>query len=36
MDGVGWVDSSGSLWLFGGSGNGANSNGYLNDFWKYN
>ncbi|RTL10656.1 MAG: galactose oxidase [Neisseriaceae bacterium] len=36
MDGIGWVDSSGNLWLFGGSGNGASSNGYLNDFWKYN
>lgn len=27
-----WVDSSGSLWLFGGSG----YNGTLNDLWKYN
>lgn len=34
---VGWVDSSGNLWLFGGLGNsstGTNS-GYLNDLWEY-
>jgi hypothetical protein len=30
-----WTDASGNLWLFGGDGNGAGSNGYLNDLWKY-
>jgi hypothetical protein len=33
---VGWVDSSGDLWLFGGAGFPANGNsGLLNDLWKY-
>ena len=35
MDGVGWVDMSGNLWLFAGSGNGFSSNGNLNDLWQY-
>jgi len=31
-----WTDSSGNLWLFGGSGRDANSTqGELNDLWKY-
>lgn len=38
---VAWIDSSGSLWLFGGfgydsaSGTGGTS-GYLNDLWEFN
>ena len=33
---AGWVDSSGSLWLFGGSGwDGAGTGGNLNDLWRY-
>lgn len=33
---VAWVDSSGSFWLFGGSGHGAAGNaGDLNDLWRY-
>jgi N-acetylneuraminic acid mutarotase len=34
-DAIGWVESTGKLWLFGGSGNAANSSGYLNDLWQY-
>lgn len=31
-----WTDSSGNLWLFGGTGYGASgSSGFLNDLWKY-
>lgn len=30
-----WTDASGKLWLFGGDGYAAVSNGYLNDLWKY-
>jgi N-acetylneuraminic acid mutarotase len=31
-----WFDSSGNLWLFGGSGyDAAGGHGYLNDLWKY-
>lgn len=30
-----WRDAAGNLWLFGGSGFGAGSQGYLNDLWKY-
>ncbi|MGA2710769.1 MAG: kelch repeat-containing protein [Steroidobacteraceae bacterium] len=30
---VTWIDSSGNLWLFGGSGY---DQGYLNDLWKFN
>ena len=30
-----WIDSSGHLWLFGGSGSGSAGNGYLNDLWQY-
>lgn len=34
----GWIDSSGNLWLFGGNGVDASSEGYsgiLNDLWKF-
>jgi hypothetical protein len=31
-----WVDLSGNLWLFGGGGYALNSEGALNDLWKYN
>jgi len=35
--GVSWIDSSGNLWLFGGSGIDAHGNdGNLNDLWEYN
>ena len=35
-DAVSWVDSSGNLWLFGGTGyDSAGTNGPLNDLWKY-
>ncbi|MCC2624580.1 MAG: hypothetical protein K0R14_453 [Burkholderiales bacterium] len=34
-DGVGFVDSKGNLWIFGGAGNGVNGTGNLNDLWKY-
>ncbi len=30
-----WIDSSGTLWLFGGVGYGGTSNGYLNDLWEF-
>ena len=35
---VGWTDSSGNLWLFGGEGEDASGtpNGILNDLWEYN
>lgn len=34
--GVGWIDSSGNLWLFGGKGyDSAGTLGYLNDLWEY-
>jgi len=33
---AGWTDTSGNLWLFGGSGfDAAGTNGELNDLWKY-
>jgi hypothetical protein len=33
---VGWTDSAGALWLFGGAGaDSAGTNGFLNDLWKY-
>lgn len=35
-DSIGWIDANSNLWIFGGAGNGANSNGNLNDLWKYN
>lgn len=40
IDAVGWVESNGNLWLFGGKGEDANgtslaSNNNLNDLWKY-
>jgi Secretion system C-terminal sorting domain/Galactose oxidase, central domain len=31
-----WIDASGNLWLFGGSGFGTGTLGYLSDLWKYN
>ncbi|HMK25824.1 MAG TPA: kelch repeat-containing protein [Chitinophagaceae bacterium] len=30
-----WRDAAGNLWLFGGSGYGTSSIGYLNDLWKF-
>jgi hypothetical protein len=30
-----WADSSGHLWIFGGSGNSSSTSGVLNDLWKY-
>jgi hypothetical protein len=35
---IGWTDSSGNLWLFGGEGEDASGtpNGILNDLWEYN
>jgi hypothetical protein len=34
---MGWADSSGNLWLFGGSGyDSAKTSGILNDLWKFN
>ena len=33
---VSWTDTSGNMWLFGGSGTGAVTTGTLNDLWKYN
>jgi N-acetylneuraminic acid mutarotase len=34
---IGWADSAGNLWLFGGAGFDSNgTNGSLNDLWKYN
>jgi Kelch motif len=34
--GVGWTDSSGNLWLFGGAGfDSLGNEGFLNDLWKY-
>ncbi len=33
---MGWVDSAGNLWMFGGQGYDANGTlGFLNDLWKY-
>jgi N-acetylneuraminic acid mutarotase len=31
----GWTDSSGNLWLFGGSSISGNNTGYLNDLWEF-
>lgn len=33
--GVGWTDSDGNFWLFGGNGRSASGSGLLNDLWKY-
>ena len=33
---MGWADTLGNLWLFGGYGYAAASWGYLNDLWKFN
>ncbi len=30
-----WTDTAGNLWLFGGYGDGANGQGFLNDLWKF-
>jgi N-acetylneuraminic acid mutarotase len=30
-----WIDSSGHLWLYGGTGYGASGNGYLGDLWRF-
>ena len=35
-DATGWTDSGGNLWLFGGFGAGASTEGWLNDFWEFN
>lgn len=32
---VAWVDSQGSMWLFGGGGFDSSNEQYLNDLWKY-
>jgi hypothetical protein len=32
---VSWLDASGNLWLFGGSGYATSTNGWLNDLWYY-
>jgi N-acetylneuraminic acid mutarotase len=32
---VSWIDSSGNLWLFGGSGGAGDPSGYLNDLWEF-
>jgi len=35
-DAVSWIDGSGQLWVFGGTGIDANGSlGYLNDLWRY-
>lgn len=37
QEAMGWIDSKGNLWLFGGNGlDSANGRGLLNDLWKYN
>jgi N-acetylneuraminic acid mutarotase len=37
INAVGWTDSKGDLWLFGGYGaDSAGAMGYLNDLWKFN
>ena len=33
---VSWTDATGNLWLFGGSGFSATTEGLLNDLWKWN
>jgi N-acetylneuraminic acid mutarotase len=33
---VGWTDSNGNFWLFGGFGAAVTSGGYLNDLWEIN
>jgi N-acetylneuraminic acid mutarotase len=35
-DPVSWVDASGTVWMFGGTGHGTDGVGMLNDLWKYN
>jgi alpha-tubulin suppressor-like RCC1 family protein/beta-lactam-binding protein with PASTA domain len=32
---ISWMDASGNLWLFGGSGYAVSGSGYLNDLWKF-
>jgi hypothetical protein len=34
-DSISWIDVSGNLWLFGGSGYSTSGSGYLNDLWKF-
>lgn len=34
--GVSWTDTTGNLWMFGGSGFSNSTEGLLNDLWKYN
>ena len=34
-DAIGWIDNYSNLWIFGGVGNGATTNGKLNDLWKF-
>jgi N-acetylneuraminic acid mutarotase len=36
VKGVTWIDVSGNLWLFGGTGYAAANYGALNDLWKFN
>ena len=33
---VRWTDTKGNLWLFGGAGYGASTDGWLNDLWEFN
>lgn len=33
---IGWTDTVGNLWLFGGLGYSLNGNGHFNDLWKFN
>jgi N-acetylneuraminic acid mutarotase len=35
IESVSWIDASGNLWLFGGSGAATGLAGFLNDLWKY-
>jgi hypothetical protein len=36
QDGIGWIDSSNNLWLFGGwTEDSSGTAGHLNDLWKY-
>ncbi|MEO5947375.1 MAG: kelch repeat-containing protein, partial [Chitinophagaceae bacterium] len=34
-DAISWIDATGNLWLFGGSGYGETNFGSLNDLWRY-
>ncbi|HWK06072.1 MAG TPA: kelch repeat-containing protein [Puia sp.] len=36
LEAIGWIDASGNIWIFGGTGYDASgTNGFLNDLWKY-